>query len=106
MINRFQYLQQLLQASPNDTFVLFAMAKEYEKQGDTSNALTFYQRLQAADPNYTGMYYHLGKLFESTGDYPKAIQTYKAGIAVCRNAGDRHAESELSGALLNLEDPE
>ena len=106
MTNRFQYLLQLLETSPNDSFVLFALAKEYEGQEDSPKALEFYLRLQAADPNYVGLYYHLGKQFEKMDDYPKAIQTYKQGIAVSKNAGDQHAASELAGALLNLEDPD
>ena len=106
MINRFQYLQQLLEASPNDSFVLFALAKEYEGQADAGKALELYLRLQEIDPDYVGLYYHLGKLFESQKDYQKAIQTYKQGIAVSRKAGDQHAANELGGALLNLEDPD
>ncbi len=106
MTDRFQYLQQLLEASPKDSFVLFALAKEYEGQGDSDKALELYLRLQEADPNYVGLYYHLGKQFEKMEDYPKAIQTYKQGIQVSTSAGDRHAASELAGALLNLEDPD
>ncbi len=106
MINRFQYLQQLLEASPTDSFLLFAMAKECEGQGEASNALDYYLRLQEADPNYVGLYYHLGKLYENLGNDQKAILTYKKGIDISRNAGDQHAASELSGALLNLADPD
>ncbi len=106
MIKRFQYLQQLLEASPNDSFVLFALAKEYEGQGDSSKTLEFYLRLKEADPNYVGLYYHLGKQFEKMEDYPNAIHAYKEGIEVSKKAGDRHAANELAGALLNLEDPD
>ena len=104
MTNRFQYLQKLLEAAPNDSFVLFAIAKEHEGQGDTAKALEFYHRLQNVDPNYVGLYYHLGKLFERLEDDTNAIQTYKQGIEISRKAGDLHAASELVGALLNLED--
>lgn len=106
MINRFQYLQQLLESSPNDSFVLFAIAKEYEGRGDSANALSFYLRLLEADPNYVGLYYHLGKLYESMANDEKAIQTYKQGIRISRQAGDQHAAGELNGALLNLADPD
>jgi tetratricopeptide (TPR) repeat protein len=106
MINRFQYLHQLLEAAPNDTFVLFALAKEYEKQQEPALALEYYLRLKNTDPDYVGLYYHLGKLYEQKNDYPNAIQTYKDGIAVSRRLGDMHAASELGGALLNIEDPE
>ncbi len=106
MDNRLQYLTQLLEASPKDSFVLFALAKEHEGAGDDALALAFYLRLKEADPDYVGTYYHLGKLYERQHDFQNAILTYKVGIETCRQAGDRHAMSELQGALLNLEDPE
>lgn len=106
MTNRLQYLQQLLENSPKDSFVLFAVAKEYEGMGDQQQALAFYQRLKDADPAYIGTYYHLGKLLELQNDPSNAILIYKQGIEISKQAGDRHAMSELQGALLNLEDPE
>jgi tetratricopeptide (TPR) repeat protein len=106
MTDRFQYLQQLLAASPKDNFVLFALAKECESHEDDAQALFFYLQLQESNPNYVGLYYHLGKLYEKLKDDQKAIQTYKKGIEISKIAGDRHAANELSGALLNLEDPD
>ena len=106
MTNRLQYLLKLLESSPNDSFVLFALAKEYEGMGDQAQALSFYLRLKEADPGYIGTYYHLGKCYEQQNDPSNAIQIYKVGIEISRKAGDRHAMSELQGALLNLEDPE
>ena len=106
MTNRLQYLQKLIESTPNDSFVLFALAKEYEGMGDQAQALAFYLRLKAADAQYIGTYYHLGKLYEMQEDFENAILTYKEGIQISRQAGDRHAMSELQGALLNLEDPE
>lgn len=105
MTNRQLYLNQLLEASPNDAFLLFALAKEHENAGDDVQALAFYLRLHTADPAYVGLYYHLGKLYERQNDPENAITTYKKGIQISQQAGDRHAMSELGGALLNLEDP-
>ncbi len=104
MTQRLAYLLQLLEAAPQDTFLLFAIAKEQEKQGDLPQALAYYERLRATDANYVGLYYHLGKLYEQTGQADSAIATYQAGIAVARQAGDTHALSELAVAKLNLID--
>lgn len=106
MTNRLEYLQKLLESSPKDSFVLFAIAKEHESMGDLLSALSFYLQLTETDPTYIGTYYHLGKLYEQQENFEDAILTYKKGIEISRNAGDRHAMSELQGALLNLEDPE
>ncbi|MFN0037492.1 MAG: tetratricopeptide repeat protein, partial [Saprospiraceae bacterium] len=91
MTNRLQYLSQLLEASPTDSFVLFALAKEHEGAGDDAQAIAFYLRLRAANPDYVGLYYHLGKLYERQQDSENAILTYKQGIETSRQAGDRHA---------------
>ncbi|HLP94429.1 MAG TPA: hypothetical protein VK168_10365 [Saprospiraceae bacterium] len=103
MSQRLPYLLQLLDSSPNDTFVLFALAKEYENAGDQAQALSYYLRLKETDAGYVGLYYHLGKLYESLSDTENARSTYQMGIEISKQAGDRHALSELQAALLNLD---
>jgi tetratricopeptide (TPR) repeat protein len=104
MSNRLPYLLQLLESAPSDAFVLFAVAKEYEKNADFGQAMTYYQKLHAADPAYVGLYYHWGKLHEQQQAFDQAIAIYKQGMEVARKASDFHALSELQGALLNLEE--
>lgn len=106
MSTRLSYLLQLLESAPADAFVLFATAKEYEKNAGLGQAMVYYQKLYAAEPGYVGLYYHWGKLHEQQQEFDQAIKTYKLGIEVARKASDFHALSELQGALLNLEDPE
>ncbi len=101
---RLQRLQQLLDATPNDSFALFALAKEYEGLDDPDTALEYYLRLHANDPAYVGLYYHLGKLYEKMGQAQQALQTYRQGMEVARQAGDFHALGELNGARLELDD--
>jgi tetratricopeptide (TPR) repeat protein len=103
-MNRLDHLLGLLKDSPNDAFLLFALAKEYEKGGDEANSLHYYLKLKAADPNYVGLYYHLGKLYEKQQNFEAAIAIYRAGIEVSRQVGDRHAQSELAGALMEIEE--
>lgn len=104
MSNRLQQLQNFLEASPNDSFILFAIAKEYEKMNDQEAALQQYLKLQAADPEYVGLYYHLGKLYERKEELDTAVSTYKKGMEIAKKQGDQHALSELAGAKLNLVD--
>ncbi|MAT55575.1 MAG: tetratricopeptide repeat protein [Saprospirales bacterium] len=104
MNDRLDHLLQLLKESGDDSFLLFAVAKEYEKRGDFQNALENYLRILANDPAYIGLYYHLGKLYEELGQPGKAIETYRAGIQQATKSGDQHARSELASALMELED--
>lgn len=100
--NRLNQLLDFLAASPNDSFILFAIAKEYEKYNKQDEAFEYYLKLKQADANYVGLYYHLGKLYEKTAQYQKALDTYNAGLQVAKTAGDRHAEGELAEARMIL----
>ncbi|MEL7426349.1 MAG: tetratricopeptide repeat protein [Bacteroidota bacterium] len=102
--SRLKQLLNFYSDSPNDPFILFALAKEYEKLERQEEALAHYLRLYKTDPNYIGLYYHLGKLYEALNEDRKAWDTYSEGIERATNIGDQHARSELAGARLNLGD--
>lgn len=104
MSTRLNQLQTLLDASPDDTFLLFAIAKEYEKAGDLDSALNYYLKLKAEDSEYVGLYYHLGKLYEVKDQLETAVAVYDEGMQIAKRQGDRHALSELAGARLNVVD--
>ncbi len=96
MINR---LHAYLEKDPDDTFTLFALALEYQKQGEDHRARSFFEAILSKDPGYVGTYYHLGKLYENNGATKKARSTYQKGIQVAEAAGDRKALAELQEAL-------
>lgn len=101
---RLDQLKAMLDASPNDAFLLFAVAKEYEKSNDLPTALVFYRRLQETDPQYVGLYYHLGKLLEALERPSEALEAYDTGISIAQQLGDRHAWSELAAARMELDE--
>jgi tetratricopeptide (TPR) repeat protein len=103
---RLQKLLSFLKNSPNDSFINFAIAKEYESLGDDKNAMKYYLQLVENDEMYVGTYYHLGKLYEKMDDAEKAFSTYKQGMEIAKSLGDQHAFNELAGAKLNLGDDE
>ncbi len=105
-MTRLERLQAMLQESPDDAFLLFALAKEYEKLDNNEQALDFYLKLEKEHPNYVGTYYHLGKLYENLEKPAKAFHTYKVGMKIAKQEGDQHSLSELAGAKLNLGDDE
>ncbi len=102
-MSRLTQLQSLLADAPNDSFLLFAIAKEYEGGGDRDQALAYYLQLIGNDPAYVGAYYHLAKLYEKIEAPEKALETYAKGMEIARDLGDQHALAELSSAKLNLE---
>ncbi len=100
---RLAQLKVLLEKNPTDSFLLFAIAKEYEGRNEPDNAKASYLKIVDSAPNYVGVYYHLGKLYEALGEDLKALDIYQKGINVAVQQGDTHAKNELAGAKLNLE---
>ena len=101
--NRFEQLSNLLKESPDDPFLIFALAKEFEKQENYDQAIQYYQNLVENHANETGTYYHFGKLLEALDQEEKALEIYENGIVICQKNKDLHALAELKGAKLNLE---
>ena len=95
---RLTKLFEFLESDPNDSFILYAIATEYNVQNDVENALKYYLQLTEKHPDYVGTYYHLGKLYEKIGQKEEGIKVYQTGMQVARQKRDMHALSELQGA--------
>ncbi|MET3113843.1 tetratricopeptide (TPR) repeat protein [Pedobacter sp. CG_S7] len=91
-------LLEFLKSDPNDPFVIYALATEYNSLNDTKQAFHYYHLLISDHPDYVGTYYHLGKLYEKNLELDKATETYQKGMAVAREKRNNHAFSELQGA--------
>jgi tetratricopeptide (TPR) repeat protein len=101
-MSRLLQLQDFLTSQPDEPFLLFAIAKEYEGLGDMQEALKYYLHLQDTDPQYVGLYYHLGKLYVKIDQPEKALETYIKGMEVAKAEKDNHAYSELAGAKMEI----
>jgi len=104
--DRLQQLLSFLENSPQDSFLLFALAKEYETLENLDKALDYYLKIVENDPDYVGTYYHLGKLYEKKEAFQQAFTTYKQGMEIAKKIGDKHALGELAEAKLILGDDE
>ncbi|HOY42254.1 MAG TPA: tetratricopeptide repeat protein [Chitinophagales bacterium] len=100
---RIERLKSLIVDNPNDTFALFALAKEYEKVGELENAVQLFEKLLVVDEKYIGAYYHLAKVYEQLDEVKKALNIYEKGILTAQELKDTHALSELKNAKMNLE---
>jgi len=103
MTDRLNQLLGYLENQKDDSFILFAIAKEYESMNAFEKAEERYLYLKSVDPKYVGLYYHLGQLQEELEKTDDALSTYVEGIAVAKELKDHHALSELQGVKVNLE---
>lgn len=103
MSERLQQLLSYLEEQKNDSFLLFAVAKEYESMDQLEKAESQYLKLKSLDPDYVGLYYHLGAVQELLDKNELALKTYEDGIEIAKKLKDHHALSELKGVKVNLE---
>lgn len=101
--NRIDTLLTFLKEDPEDAFIRFALAKEYEKMGTLKKALDTYIELKNFAPDYIGLYYHLGGLYEQLNENSNALIIYEEGIVLAKKLADFHSLSELHNAKTNLE---
>jgi tetratricopeptide (TPR) repeat protein len=98
-----EQLLPLLQADPGDAFLRYAVAMEYSKQAQHDQALAEFAELAKRHPDYVAGYFMAGRAAEQKEDLEQAKALYRQGIAAAKRTGDRHAESEISSALMMIE---
>lgn len=97
-MDRIEKLKEYLKANDKDSFLQHALALEYIKIGNDTDAERLFNEILEREPGYIGSYYHLGKLLERVGQTEKAIDIYAKGMVEAKRAGDNHAYNELQGA--------
>jgi tetratricopeptide (TPR) repeat protein len=103
MPSRLPQLQQLLEKTPNDAFLLYAIAMEHRKTGDIRLALEYFDKVIHQDPLYCVAFHQKGLMLESAGDPEGAKAAYHQGIISADQKGDHHAKEEIAAALAMLE---
>lgn len=91
----------MLNSDPENSFLLYALAKEFENEGLIPEAIKQYEKLKNLDPKYSGLYYHLARLYYDTNELTKAFEILDSGIQICKEIGDQHALSELQNQFMN-----
>jgi uncharacterized protein HemY len=97
--HRMLQIRQMLASTPNDCFLLHALALEHVKINQDEMAKKLFEQVLTTDENYIGSYYHLGKLLERAMDNEAAVIVYENGITMAKKRGDRHSQNELQGAI-------
>lgn len=99
MQNRIEVFRQMLDADPDNTMVMFGLAKEYEKIGQNDEMITLLETYIAKADDEGNAYGMLAKAYEQTGDRGKATATYKKGIEVSMAHGHPSMANEYRMTL-------
>ncbi len=100
--DRIAQLQKFREESPNDPFLLYALATEY-KEEVPEKARQLFDELMEKHENYIGTYYHAAALYSEFFDRDKAEEIYQKGIALAQKNGEHHALRELQNAYTNFQ---
>ena len=101
---KLQKLYAMLEREPRDPFLLYGIGMEYKKLGAPDRSIDFFTRTIELDPSYCYAYFQRGQVYEQLADLAAARQSYEAGVAAARRAGDAHAQGELQAALDMIAD--
>ncbi len=106
MQNRIEVFRQMLDADPDNTMVMFGLAKEYEKLGQHQDVIDLLEPYLAKADDEGNAYGVLAQAYNQTGKREKAIETYKKGIDVSMAHGHPSMANEYLMTLdLDLSEP-
>jgi Tfp pilus assembly protein PilF len=100
--DRIAQLQKFREESPDDPFILYALATEY-KEDAPQIAKELFDELLEKHEYYIGTYYHAAALYAEFFDRDRADEIYQKGIVVAQKNGEHHALRELQNAYTNFQ---
>jgi predicted Zn-dependent protease len=105
MQNRIDVFKQMLESDPENTMVMFGLAKEYEKLGQFTDVIDMLEPYLAKADDEGNAYGVLADAYLKSGDREKAIETYRKGIDVAMAHGHPSMANEYRMTLdLDLAD--
>ena len=97
--SRIEIFEQMLAVDPDNTMVMFGLAKEYEKTGDEAKVIETLERYLAAADDEGNAYGMLARAFERTQQSDKAREAYQRGVEVAASHGHPGMAEEYKSIL-------
>jgi predicted Zn-dependent protease len=99
MQNRIEVFEQMLVSDPENTMVMFGLAKEYEKEGRLGDVIRVLEDYLAKADDEGNAYGTLAAAYDKTGNREKAVETYRKGIDVSLAHGHPSMANEYKMTL-------
>ena len=103
--SRIEIFKQILETDPNNSNVLFGLAKEYEKAGEHEELIAILDRYLAAADDEGNAYGMLASAYERTGRRDKAKEVYERGVAAAMSHGHPSMAEEYRAAIADSHVP-
>lgn len=99
---RREKFEAMLADEPQDQFLRYALAMEYEKEGEHERSLEFLRGLMADEPPHVPSYFMAGQHLTKQDRIAEARDVLRTGIEHARQQGNAHAAGEMSEFLAGL----
>ena len=99
MTNRVEVFEQMLASDPENTMVMFGLAKEYEKLGRYADVIRVLEDYLSKADDEGNAYGVLANAYLQSGDREKAVEVYKKGIDVSMAHGHPSMANEYRMTL-------
>jgi len=99
MQNRIEVFKQILESDPENTMVMFGLAKEYEKIGQMQDVIDVLETYLAKADDEGNAYGMLAQAYEKSGMREKARSIYEKGIEVSNAHGHPSMANEYRMTL-------
>lgn len=100
--SRIDIFKQMLVSDPINSSVLFGLAKEYEKVGQTAEMIETLERYLAVSDDEGNAFGMLARAYEQAGLGDQAKQTYQRGIDAATKHGHPSMAEEYRSALAEF----
>lgn len=99
MQDRIQVFRQMLDTEPDNTMVMFGLAKEYEKLGDHAQVIALLEDYLSKADDEGNAYGMLANAYALSGDRAKAVEVYERGIDVSMAHGHPSMANEFRSVV-------
>ena len=96
---RLEKLLEFTKEQPDDLFLKYALAMEYQGLNDIDKAKEYFEEVIKVDKNHVAAYYQLGKIFEILDIESSAISMYEKGLENARIKNDMRSIREFNAAI-------
>ncbi len=100
--SRREKLEAMLKAEPDDAFLRYGLAGEYDNEGRFDEAVALYRGLMSDTPPHVPSFFRCAQLFVREDRITEARTLLRDGIEAARREGNAHAAGEMAELLASL----
>jgi thioredoxin-like negative regulator of GroEL len=102
-MSRREEIEAMLAEDPEDQFLRYSLAMEWQKEGGHEKSLDLLQSLMSGEPPLVAAFQMAGQHLVQAGRIDEARTVLRKGIEEARRQGESHAASEMDDLLGALD---